>query len=166
MGRLLILSFFISAIALLSGSCDKRSCENVTCGFRQTCINGECVCPNGYEGDNCEVRSRDKMLGIYNVFTSCTVQGAACGNVLGTYTVQIREGSGIEYIQLQNIVNNSLTAEAQIRENYIRISNQNIGATQIEGEGNFFESSNRIELEYSLVVSGSSCLCNATLQKQ
>ena len=46
------------------------------------CDGGHCVCPTGYEGDSCQVYSRNKWLGNYNGGDSCTGPGERGYNIL------------------------------------------------------------------------------------
>lgn len=102
------------------------------------------------------------MLGYYNVSVSCNPPGGNCGSLFGGYSVQVQEGGRIEEIRFNNIVNNGLSAIGVIRENYIQIPDQNMGASTITGEGNFLPGSNRIEMRVQYIVSGSQCVCDLT----
>ena len=73
---------FFSALILFSFSaCEKKSCKNVVCASYQTCNAGDCLCPNGYEGDTCSVLSSTKYLCSWTVSENC--EGSLSG--LPTY---------------------------------------------------------------------------------
>jgi hypothetical protein len=70
--------YIIAVIAVLSSflaigyvSCnkdkDKVYCRNVVCENRGVCRLDKCVCPTGYEGDNCSVPQVSKYLGKWTL---------------------------------------------------------------------------------------------------
>lgn len=65
-------------------SCNKDECKDVVCNNGGTCIAGVCSCPTGYEGVNCDTRTRDRFVG------SWTGQDV-CGS--GTYTISLTVGA-------------------------------------------------------------------------
>ncbi len=75
-----IRNIFISAFLTLAiftaiayTSCKKDKCENVICLNLGACDEGSCVCPIGYEGDRCEILSRDKFIFTYNGHDTCNI---------------------------------------------------------------------------------------------
>ncbi len=46
-------------------------CLAVDCPETATCIDGVCYCPDGYEGDNCDVEIREKFYGTYEADDLC-----------------------------------------------------------------------------------------------
>ncbi|MEI8279924.1 MAG: hypothetical protein WCG87_09185 [Bacteroidota bacterium] len=55
---ILIAVFTIIAFsAVLYSSCKKDACNGVTCQNQGTCSGGKCVCPTGYSGDHCEIKT-------------------------------------------------------------------------------------------------------------
>jgi hypothetical protein len=65
---LLLVALSVLAIS----SCDKHSCAKVVCASYQMCYNGDCLCPNGYEGDTCSVLSSTKFIGNWQVTENCS----------------------------------------------------------------------------------------------
>ena len=65
-----IISFILLLFAF--HSCDDKSCQDVVCGYNQTCNSGNCYCNDGYEGDNCDEFAYEKYVGDYNISKSCT----------------------------------------------------------------------------------------------
>jgi hypothetical protein len=53
-------------------ACEKKSCSKVVCASYQVCNNGDCLCPNGYEGDTCSILSSTKFKGDWLVSETCT----------------------------------------------------------------------------------------------
>jgi len=58
-------------------ACQKDHCNNVACLNGGSCDGGNCVCPVGFEGNRCEIITRDKFVGNYNGGDSCSVYGAS-----------------------------------------------------------------------------------------
>jgi hypothetical protein len=48
--------------AVVYTSCNKDACKGVVCQNGGTCSGGTCTCVTGYEGTNCETKSRDKFV--------------------------------------------------------------------------------------------------------
>ena len=62
----------ISAIAfvgvsssVLYTSCTEDSCKTLICRNGATCADGQCKCPTGFEGTQCEKRAADRYIGFY-----------------------------------------------------------------------------------------------------
>lgn len=70
MKKLTIL-FSLALLLLAISSCEKKSCTNVVCASYQTCIAGQCLCQNGYEGDTCSVLSSTKYVGSWTLTENC-----------------------------------------------------------------------------------------------
>lgn len=54
-------------ITLFIASCGKQGlkCKFANCPINSTCINGDCMCEPGFEGSDCNLLRRDKILGTY-----------------------------------------------------------------------------------------------------
>lgn len=46
-------------------SCVHDSCKAIICRNGGVCNDEACMCPDGYEGTQCEIKSRDKFIGNY-----------------------------------------------------------------------------------------------------
>lgn len=53
-------------------ACTKDECEDVVCNNGGTCVSGNCSCPSGYEGNQCETRSNTKFAGNYDAEETCS----------------------------------------------------------------------------------------------
>jgi len=58
-------------ILLALGSCRPDRCKNVPCEFG-TCVEGNCICQSGYEGEDCSERQISKFEGYFQVSETCT----------------------------------------------------------------------------------------------
>lgn len=157
---------YILSLALLGfifTSCDPRSCEDVICPVNSECYLGECLCPAGFEGANCDILSYNKYLGNYQVNESCP--GSPIGG--NNYSASIIKSSfnDASSIIITNMLGLGLSAEAQVSGNFISIPNQNLGATQIEGTGEYDEITQRVIIYYQYVQSGQVYQCTAYFTK-
>jgi hypothetical protein len=75
LGAFLTISAFC---AVLYTSCTKDKCKDVTCQNGGTCSDGNCVCPTGVTGTNCET--------LYRTSYANTYKGTGTDNSGGTYT--------------------------------------------------------------------------------
>lgn len=66
--RAWILPILITAI--LFGGC-KGPCRDVSCNNGECVGEGECVCNDGYEGDNCDISNNQKFSGTYLMTELC-----------------------------------------------------------------------------------------------
>ena len=62
---------FVALLLFAISACEKKSCSSVVCASYQFCYSGECLCPNGYEGDTCSVLSSTKYTGNWLVIENC-----------------------------------------------------------------------------------------------
>jgi hypothetical protein len=57
MKKLLQITIVAGAVSIL-GSCNNQdSCEDVSCLNNGVCVEGTCICPEGFSGPNCEIES-------------------------------------------------------------------------------------------------------------
>jgi hypothetical protein len=69
-------------------SCNPDPCQDVVCKNNASCLDGVCMCPLGFEGNDCSTQSISKFLGNnnssinYNFLDSSSV--SACNKANGT----------------------------------------------------------------------------------
>lgn len=69
---LLTVSLFSAIIStVILTSCEKNSCDGITCFNGGACGHGACTCPSGYEDPQCGTRTTKRYLGTYAGFTTC-----------------------------------------------------------------------------------------------
>ncbi|MDA9121062.1 hypothetical protein N9J52_03400 [Flavobacteriales bacterium] len=69
----------VAAIATIGmTSCDTDACADVECGEYGTCLDGDCVCDEGFSGTDCSVMNRAAFIGTANL--SGTVACGTSGN--------------------------------------------------------------------------------------
>lgn len=154
-------------IALVSfSSCDDKSCNDIVCGQNQFCKSGICYCTDGFEGTNCADISSAKYTGDYNISVSCQ-QGNNYGVSFGSIQT---DGSPINELLFFNFLGLGQTAYAYIytdqsgKGNYLRFPEQNIGSSQIVGEGFYedFNSFGKIRVEIQLTQNNQQSVCTYT----
>ena len=71
--QILLTVFLFAAIVVVTvhSSCEKNSCNGITCYNGGACGYGLCRCPTGFEGPQCESLSVDRYLGRYGGYVSC-----------------------------------------------------------------------------------------------
>ncbi len=91
--------------AMTYTSCNKDECKDVVCQNGGTCDanTGNCVCPTGYEGTNCETKSRDKFVGSY-------VGSETCDAGTDNYTITLAANSDNLKLTMTNLYNDNYTA--------------------------------------------------------
>ena len=52
-------------------SCEKNSCNGVTCYNGGSCGHGLCRCPTAFEGAECQTKVTDRYIGKYGGYSSC-----------------------------------------------------------------------------------------------
>ncbi len=84
--------------AVMYTSCSKDECKDVVCQNGGTCAEGKCTCTTGYEGTNCETKSRDKFVGTYTGTEICST-----GN--DTYSVVVTANSDAIKLTMTGLYN-------------------------------------------------------------
>ena len=159
--------FFAFAFIVTVSSCDRKSCTNVVCPAGQACNNGQCFCPDGYEGTDCQTLSYQKYVGLFgNVSESCNPNAPFLTN---TFNITWN-GSYNNQIQINGLMgNNCYNIIAIIRTdnnnmgNILEIPQQNCGASTISGQGTYDAVNRRVNLQLYYNDGFSSYQCNTTL---
>lgn len=99
-GAMLTISAFCAVV--YSSSCNKDKCKDVTCQNGGVCDGGNCTCLIGYEGTNCETKSRDKFI---KTWTASDLQAGA--STPTAYSATIVAGTGTDVTQV--IIGNSFS---------------------------------------------------------
>lgn len=103
---------FIAAIFLLSiSACDRKNCTKVVCPSYETCYQGQCLCPDGYQGTDCQTLSSTQYTGNWIVNENCGTNIPP--NTTGYYVYIAPTGSPANYLTVSNLLNlgTSFTAE-------------------------------------------------------
>lgn len=126
---------------VLYTSCTKDACKDVTCQNGGTCSDGKCTCPTGYEGTNCETKSRDKFVGTY-------VGSEACTQGTDNYSITLAANSDALKLTYTNLYNEGFTATCTMAatDSFTFAGSQ--GNTTFSGSGRLL--SNTITVHYTV----------------
>ena len=126
----------MSAILVFGGitytSCKRDKCQEITCAFGATCVEGVCYCTTGYEGSQCEKTIRSKFIGAWTVTESGTQTQTA------EYTLNISEGTTINTVSIHNFNNKfgpDYSVSAYVSKDTLYIPRQYVDSNLIEGRG-------------------------------
>lgn len=67
MRTILFLALIITSFAATLQSCIEDKCVSVVCINEGVCVDGQCSCVYGYEGNTCEIVWTDKFIGGWQV---------------------------------------------------------------------------------------------------
>lgn len=86
-----IFAFAFFLLLLLTSSC-KDPCKDINCNDG-VCLEGTCLCDDGYEGDNCDKLEREKFIGSWTGTLDCGGQlGANEATIIVTEDPSSNEG--------------------------------------------------------------------------
>lgn len=136
--------------AVVYTSCNKDECKDVVCQNGGTCSEGKCTCPTGYDGTNCETKSRDKFVGVYTGNEICTVG-------TDSYTMTLSANSDAIKLTMTNLYNDNITATcSMVAVDSFSFSGSQGGAT-FNGTGRLV--TNTLTVRYTLTNGATSNSC-------
>ena len=131
--KTILISALLSFTAFLSVaylSCNRDKCKTIVCANGGVCNGGSCTCVLGYEGTNCETKSRDKFIGIWNVSEKSSTTNAA------QYQVTIDSGVGATDVVIRNFYNYfTVDINASVSGDSLFIFTQNHQRKYVDGIG-------------------------------
>lgn len=158
---------FCAALIPWPLSCNNDKCEDVICPYNQICYEGICACNNGWEGDSCKTSSIPRFLGNYDV-NEYALSGVTPAPL---YSSTISAGSSDNVIFISNFSNTGITIKAQIATSTVTRKGTHIsindasGVLEVQGEGEYNESLNRIDLQCNIKQEFQSRTCQVTFIK-
>ena len=122
-------------------ACEKDLCKDLSCENGGSCVEGECQCPDGFNGNFCESFDLQRFFGTYDI----TYEG--CFTTSENHNVSLEQipGESSRFL-IHNLGDyecpaGKLTIEAQANANTIEIEKQTIDCGPIaytfEGSGTF-----------------------------
>lgn len=109
--------FFLLILLAGISACSRDSCKNVTCptvtlpgisgAVYEQCYDGQCICPDGYEGTGCQTLSYTKYVGNYTVTENCgsNPSGGPTTYQCSIYSESGQNGNGTNYIAFDPLLN-------------------------------------------------------------
>lgn len=92
----------------LTASCMKDKCDDKDCQNDAACVNGSCICPDWYEGEDCEKRLTDRFIGSYEGVYNCAI--------LDTIVLVVSESD--EVVQQFNMINFQMTGSVTAQNKF------------------------------------------------
>ena len=170
MNKSLVKIFTAALFIITISGCDRKNCTDVVCDYGMSCYQGNCYCPDGYEGTDCAIASNTKYIGGWQAYEQCS---SGLGN-FSNYNCYISPSSnGYAYqLEISNLF--GLTyAIANIRTdpsnqgNLIEIPYQNQGGISLQGEGTYNPYGNpQMSINFSYTYNGGSYQCTHQFYKQ
>jgi hypothetical protein len=124
----------VLSVATLS-SCKRDKCKAIACQHEGVCNDdGSCQCRPGFEGSMCEVTTRDKYTGVWQVDENGTSTGRH--NYIVAIEHSLVKGANYADVQITNM-NNTINGRvnATVQGDTIYIPTQTIDGKTIEGIG-------------------------------
>jgi hypothetical protein len=117
----------VVAIGLFSfSSCETDACKDVTCDNGGTCVEGDCVCLDGFSGVNCETAWATAFISLYDGVDNCGFQ----------YESEIKAGTTATALTISNAFGVAGTASVTLlTATTIQIPAQTINTYAISGSG-------------------------------
>ncbi len=99
--QILITASLFTAVAatVFYSSCEKDTCNNVSCKNGGSCGNGTCKCPTGYENAECQDKSVTRFVGTFAGYTECN-NGAQVIDTAFIYADSTSEKT-VDYVWVQ-----------------------------------------------------------------
>lgn len=143
-----------------------RPCENVYCLNGGSCLDGRCICPDGYEGESCEIKWNERFIGDYHAYDDCYTGAGDFYNSQISAVV-----TSPDMIRLTNVgtvcASATLNAVVSPEKTSFQIPPQNTcGDIWVSGSGNLNNNSLSIALQARDSVNHSSTHCSMVLDKQ
>jgi hypothetical protein len=158
---IIVTTFFtlLACTSLIIISCNRNStnilsgdkCKATSCAYGGVCVDGVCVCKPGYEGNNCEIISKAKFLGSWNVKEDGSVTERA------EYGFVIEADTAATAVRLKNFYNYfKAPVMATITKDTIIIPNQQLEGKVVFGKGYIYTDSpgvknGKISMRYQVV---------------
>ncbi|MFT4981064.1 MAG: hypothetical protein ACI9UR_000911 [Bacteroidia bacterium] len=149
----------VAAVATIGMvSCTTDACKDVNCGISGTCLDGACICDDGYEGTNCDTEERAEFIGTYNVTESCT-----SGDFSYSLTVTT-SATGVTSIIVTNFGDFDVNVNGIVSGNNVTFASQTVGGGTFSGTGTV--SGQVLTITYNVTAGSSVDNCTMTCVKQ
>ena len=148
-GAMLTISAFCAVV--YSSSCNKDKCKDVTCQNGGVCDGGNCTCLIGYEGTNCETKSRDKFI---KSWTASDLQTGASAPLAYSATIVAGTGSDVTQVIIGNTFSDNFYTTgpitATVLDSVITIANQHPDGNKYSLSGAGHISGGKITWAYTI----------------
>lgn len=128
-------------LILLSAACKQNECADVPSCVNGACVEGECLCNEGWEGGSCDTPSADKFAGTYSVTD-------LCNNAALAYASQISKGSTFGTVLISVIHDENRTVSATVHGDSLYFTQQAFGTSVFWGSGFYSTESQIVNVDY------------------
>jgi len=139
--------FFVFICMALLGACKKNPCKGVNCENGGFCNDGSCLCPAGYEGNDCSVLSSEKFFAQYLITDYCL------SDTFNYQSELTKIPDSAKYILFRNFANSGKNIRAKASGNQLLIEQQVINQLTVNGLGTIDTSLHKIVLNYTVYSS-------------
>lgn len=156
-----VLLFLVFGAIIFISSCGD-DCDTVVCQNEGFCEQGVCACQAGFEGEFCEILTREKLTGNYNITTSCdegstsTEEWAVAGSASALNEILINNFHEQAFNVTATLINNDFF---ELKES--SLTSQGTIYT-VTGTGTF-DGSGEIKVDYQLVSDSPSSTINCSV---
>lgn len=128
MRKLLPCTGFIVACLLFFTQC-ANNCKDVSCINGSVCFDGECDCPIGFSGAECEREFRAVFLGTFSLDGECENSSS--------YIRITRNSQRGDYLYIENLLNEPISVMAQATRTEFEIPQQSYLSGFLSGTGSY-----------------------------
>lgn len=153
-GKLLLHKALITACVLLFTQCT-NNCKDVSCVNGSVCFDGECDCPIGFSGAECEQEFRANFLGTFSL-------DGECENPSSFIHISRNANRG-DYLYINNLLNEPISVMAMASRTGFEIPKQTYQFGFISGSGSY--QNEVLTLDYTFELDGAVNNCSATGEK-
>lgn len=135
---IIIITLF-TMIVFYQSSCTHDACKarNVICNNGGFCRDGDCICPNGYEGDSCQFKVNKKFDSYYACIRTTIIDDTINGDNDDTLRlVQLNDKFSIKLYSIRDTVEEVLNAKVNGYAITIPEQALKVGLTDITYTGN------------------------------
>lgn len=155
--------FGMLALGLIAFQGCKDACADITCLNGGTCVEGDCVCADGFEGTDCGTKSVTKFVGNYNTNEICST-----GNYSYSSELQASASNDLRMI-ITNLyeLGENVTAELDAGSTTsFTIPSVTIQGLTIQGTGSINTDGTTVTINYTVNDGSQTDNCVSTFTKQ
>jgi hypothetical protein len=159
-----LLTVIATVTIMFFNACSSDPCKDVNCGANGNCVDGTCVCDNGYEGTDCSTEVRTKFVGTYSVSGTITCPVSGNGTINNSVLTISNSSSDITKIVIDFA--GQLTITATTEGTSLTIESQSVNGFTYTGNGSI--SGNNITMTLNEFDPGynETCIYNFSGPKQ
>lgn len=159
-GRGSLWLYILSFILVGATGCIEDKCGGIDCWNEGVCVQGQCACLQGYEGDQCELKWHSKFAGQWSV-----QEFDRRGNLLSEYELQTISGPAPDTFYLLGLSTeiDTVVCARMAYRSFSMLSREVADTFNLQsGEGTFDEATGNVTGLYSFTKGDVSATYNFT----